>query len=349
MTPYISFIGFARNDDYTPDRAARHNKSLNFLIKQLRDYKIPSEIIVVEWNYPEDRPPLSKTILIETKTEFTTLRVIRVPQKFHQKYKGWQHKPFHVAAAINVGIRRAKGKFILPIASDVFLTDECLKFISSQNLDEEFFYRCDRYDVDSCVLETTGKERSNFFNFCEKNVLLHHEKLIQEPSFRIADLHINGCGDFYLVSKKALCAVRGNEEGKTVGSLDADGILIHALHGYGLREKILPDSCRVYKIFHNNSTVRVVQQIWKPWQKKLERILMRMRFSSFGINSFRIYLNYPKRSYSYASKAIFDSYEKNLVKRGRKWAKQKPPFYLNDENWGLGSENLEEVDVVPRS
>lgn len=55
-SPYISFIGFARNDDYISGRAEKHNASLNFLLQQLKDFKIPSEIILVEWNYPEDRP-----------------------------------------------------------------------------------------------------------------------------------------------------------------------------------------------------------------------------------------------------------------------------------------------------
>ena len=345
MQPYISFIGFARNDDYVPDRAKRHNQSLNFLVQQLKDHQIPSEVIIVEWNYQEDRLPLSEVINIETKTDWTTFRVIRVPQKFHQKYKGWQHKAFHVGAAANVGIRRANGKFVLPIASDVFLTDACFDFMSKQNLDDNAFYRCDRYDVDREVLEKVDDQREVFFGLCEKNIRVHHGRLIQEPSFKIADLHTNGCGDFYLASKKALYAVRGNEEGKAVGGLDIDSLLIHGLHGSGFKEVILPDACRVYKIFHNNSTVRALQQIWKPWQKYLEKFLWRCKFSVEVINLARMYFNYPKRSFSYGEMAVFDSFEKNFVKRARRFAKKIPPFYLNDENWGLGREKLEEVEI----
>ena len=80
-SPYISFIGFARNDDYIPDRAEKHNFSLNFLLQQLKDYEIPSEIILVEWNYPQDRPPLAETIRLTVETKWTTVRVVRVRRR----------------------------------------------------------------------------------------------------------------------------------------------------------------------------------------------------------------------------------------------------------------------------
>ena len=92
MTPYISFIGFARNDEYVADRAKRHNISLNFLAKQLAEYEIPSEIIIVEWNYPEEKLPLAETIEVLEESPWTNVRIIRVPASYHQKYRFWQQK-----------------------------------------------------------------------------------------------------------------------------------------------------------------------------------------------------------------------------------------------------------------
>ena len=344
--PYISFIGFARNDDYVPNRAERHNFSLNFLLQQLKDFQIPSEIILVEWNYPEDRPPLAETIKIEIETSWTTIRVIRVPAKYHQRYKHWQLKPFHVGAAANVGIRRAKGQFILPMASDVFLTDACLEKIAKQNLDVNSFYRCDRYDIDATALENFNGNRNDFFARCVANIKVHHTYIHQEPSFRIAELHTNGAGDFYLLSRHLLSQIRGSKEGGDVGSFDIDSLIPHALNGLGARQVLLSDEYRVYKLFHSKSTSRAVEQIWKGWQKNLERVVHGLTKSNKAVNDVRILFNFPKRRYSYAPQATFDSFEKNFVKPARKWAKKLSPFYLNDENWGLAGEELEETKVL---
>ncbi len=249
-TPYISFIGFARNDDYVPNRAERHNFSLNFLIQQLKDFQIPSEIILVEWNYSDDLPPLAETIKITVETSWTTLRIIRVPAKHHQRYKHWQLKPFHVGAAINVGVRRAKGQFVLPLASDVFFTDACLKKIASRDLDLNSFYRCDRYDIDANALENFTGNRDDFFSRCVANIKVHHTYIHQESSFQIADLHTNGSGDFYLLSHQLLSQIRGSKEGDDAGAFDIDSLILHALNGLGAKQVLLPDDCRVYKLFH---------------------------------------------------------------------------------------------------
>lgn len=345
-SPYISFIGFNRNDNYTANNKAVYNTSLNVLLQQLKEFKIPSEIVIVEWNYIENQVPLAETISLEIDTAYTKVRVIRVPSLHHKKYKYWQHKAFHVGAAINVGVRRAKGKFILPVASDVFLTDAVFKLISQANLQEDKFYRCDRYDVDPIVLNGMNKYRQKFFESCRTAIKCHHKYIVQEPTFRIAELHTNACGDFYLQSRELFESVRGCKEGKDVGSLDIDSLLIHALNGSGIQQVILPDECRVYKMFHEKSTSRAVNNIWLPWQKLLDRFL-RLSFyqNNMPLLNMRLLLNYPKRSYSYAPEAIFDSFLTNFVKPARRWAKKLPPFYLNNEEWGLANIDLEETTI----
>jgi glycosyltransferase involved in cell wall biosynthesis len=346
--PYISFIGFARNDNYVPDRTERHNFSLQFLIDQLEEKKIPSEIVIVEWNYSENNTPLSEAIRITSLTEWTTIRVIRVPPRFHQRYKFWHEKPFHVGAAVNVGIRRALGKFILPIASDIFLSDSCLDLISRQELDDNTFYRCDRYDVDSNAINnfklSKTKQKSEFFKLCEEHIKIHHQKINQSPSFSIADLHTNGCGDFCLISRKKIEMIRGFKEGKDAGGLDIDSLVIHALHGLGCEQRILPQDCKVYKISHNQSTASSVNSKMSSWQKHLESFLNKKTNPKMVVD-IRMLLNYPKRTFSYAPNATFDSFEKNFVKPARRWAQKTPPFHSNRANWGLKKENFEEKTI----
>jgi hypothetical protein len=122
---------------------------------------------------------------------------------------------------------------------------------------------------------------------------------------------------------------------------------MHAFYATGAEEKILPDACKVFKVSHGKITAKAITQTWKPWQRKLENLLMKLGCTTRTVNNLRILFNYPKRTYSYSSDATFDSFEKNFVKTARRWAKKQPPFYLNDENWGLKNEKLEEVILKP--
>lgn len=347
--PYLTCVNFSRNDDYIPDRAMRQNFSINFLLHQLKTFKIPSEIILVEWNYPTDRPPLESTLNLKVSTPWTTIRIIRVPPQFHRKYRYWKHKAFHVGAAVNVGIRRAKGRFILPMASDVFFSDACMKTIAEQNLDESSFYRCDRFDVSSELLSEQicmqPFERARFFEQCDENFIRHHKEQLQEPAYGIPPLHTNASGDFCLVARSHYLQARGFKEGKDVGALDIDSLLLHALEGMGLRQCILPSECKVYKFFHQKSTVQALQEKWKPWQKRLELRLLRASKTTECINQYRAFFNYPKRQFSYAPKMMLDSFERNFLKPARRWAQKIPPYYLNGPNWGLSKYQLEEKVV----
>ena len=49
--------------------------------------------------------------------------------------------------AKNVGIRRARGRFVLATNVDVLLSDELVSTLAEQSLSEHRLYRCDRYDV----------------------------------------------------------------------------------------------------------------------------------------------------------------------------------------------------------
>jgi hypothetical protein len=338
-SPYLSLIGFARNDQYIPNRIQVQNFCLKILVDQLEHFKIPSEILIVEWNYLPKEPPLSKVIEVKTEARYAHLKVIRVPPIHHEKYRYSQFKPFHVGAAINVGIRRAKGKFILPIASDVVFTEECLRWIGEKKLDENAFYRCNRHDVFPSIFENVKTDdRISFFKECESRIAKSHFPLSPEESVDVPNLHTNGCGDFCLAAKEKLMQVRGFKEGNDAGALDIDGLVIHSLNAIGIQEKILDDCCRVYKFFHKNSTSRALTFEWKQWQIWLEKITFRLG-CAFYVRSF---LNFPKRKFEYAKGALFDSRERNYLRQVVRWRKKIPPFYLNKEDWGLVSENLEE-------
>src|SRR5690606_35579077 len=182
----------------------------------------------------------------------------------HEKYRYFQFKPFRVGAAINVGIRRARGKFVLPIASDVVFTDECFRWIGEKKLDENAFYRCNRYDVSPSVFEgSKTDDRASFFKECKDHIVKSHLPISPEEAVDIPNLHTNACGDFCLASKEKFMKIRGFKEGADAGALDIDGLVIHSLNAIGVKQKILNDSFKVYKLFHQNSTAPAVSFKWK--------------------------------------------------------------------------------------
>jgi len=137
--------------------------------------------------------------------------------------------------------------------------------------------------------------------------------------------------------------IRGFKEGKDAGALDIDSLVVHALDGIGCRQQILSSECKVYKVFHDRSTTRAVRQndlcLWQKIFETAGNCIMR---NYKIVNSLRIFFNYPKRQFVYAPDATFDSFEKNFIQPAHRWKKKIPPYTLNNENWGLVNENLEE-------
>ncbi len=103
--------------------------------------------------------------------------------------------------------------------------------------------------------------------------------------------------------------------------------------GFARNDHYVPDRTQR----HNFSLNFLLQQL-KDFQiqRGVEPLLRRLGISTLCHSLF----NYPKRKFLYAKGGIFDSYEQNFIKTARRWAKNIPPFYLNDPEWGLVNENL---------
>jgi len=96
------------------------------------------------------------------------VRVVEVSNRVHQRYEHSDGLQLFQMIAKNVGIRRAKGRFVLATNLDVILSDELAAFLASR-LDPLCFYRVDRYDVNEHVpLDTSLDER---LKYCKENVI----------------------------------------------------------------------------------------------------------------------------------------------------------------------------------
>ncbi|HHT9147063.1 MAG TPA: hypothetical protein ACFYD4_15535, partial [Candidatus Wunengus sp. YC61] len=196
--PYLSVVICSRNDDHGGNMLRRMQVSISGLLEQLEKYCIESELILVDWNPPVGIPFLKEIIKWPTRLRYCTIRVIVVPPSIHQRYKYHDNIPMHAVVAINSGIRRARGQFILPGVIDLLYSDELMSFIASKSLKEDERYRVDRYDVNRKVVQYNTLEEQ--FNFCKQNIIRIRSHSYQDQQTFFPKLHEVTCGDFQLMS-----------------------------------------------------------------------------------------------------------------------------------------------------
>jgi hypothetical protein len=145
--PYLSIVVASRNDDHGGDPLVRTQIFVNNFARQCQRYKLPAELILIDWNPVQDRPGLAAVLRIPSETTYCRTRVISVPAVVHRRLKYADRMPFFQMIAKNVGIRRARGRFILTTNIDILFSDELMQFIARRKLDPEKVYRVDRYDI----------------------------------------------------------------------------------------------------------------------------------------------------------------------------------------------------------
>ena len=145
--PYLSVVVTTRNDDHGGHLLRRTQTFVNALVAQLKRFELPAELIVVEWNPPGDRPPLRDALRWPSLPSHASVRLIQVPPAVHSSYRNAQTLPLYQMIAKNVGIRRAKGQFVLATNIDILFSDELMAFLAQRSLSVGSMYRIDRHDA----------------------------------------------------------------------------------------------------------------------------------------------------------------------------------------------------------
>ncbi len=166
--PYISVVVAARNDNHGGNMLRRMQAFLNAWFWQASRYDLPSEIIVVEWNPPADRPKLMECLDLPANPGPCELRFVEVPREVHRKSPNPDAIPLHQMLAKNAGIRRARGKFVLATNIDIVFSAELMRFLAERRLEEHAIYRIDRHDVSSEIPEKATLDE--LLDFCHQNM-----------------------------------------------------------------------------------------------------------------------------------------------------------------------------------
>jgi hypothetical protein len=179
-SPYLSVVVTARNDDHGGNLLGRMQAFVNGWMEQCRRHRLPSELIIVEWNPLPDRPPLADVLVWPDAGGFCDVRIIEVPPEIHQSFRNWQAMPLYQMIGKNVGIRRARGEFVLATNIDILFSDELMRFFAERRLEPGKMYRVNRWDVMADVPVNASVEEQ--LAYCQSHLIRLNAR---EGTFRL--------------------------------------------------------------------------------------------------------------------------------------------------------------------
>lgn len=310
--PYLSVTTCTRNDGHGGDGLRRAELSLGWTIRRLEAHAIPSEVIVVDWNPPAGMAPVREVLALPSDRRHVTIRHVEVPPAVHAALvEGTVRADSGMMAAIglNVGLRRGRGRFLLPAATDIIYPDALVRRLARRDLEPGCFYRSERADVARAALEIAPDALPDW---CRGNVLRRWPRHLVRGAWPdgLPMLFSNACGDFTLMAREHFHRLGGYREDDPT-HMHCDALLIYAAYGAGLAETVFPE--QIYHIDHDGG-----------WEARLT--------SNPEIYDTGVPFN---DAHAYYNGLMAD------LGTGRR------PYDFNDSGWGLGDIDLPEWRSPP--
>jgi hypothetical protein len=266
----LSVVITARNDDYGGNLINRINTSLKVLSAWAEQLQRHIEMIIVDYN-----PVVGKKLLADelnnVNNTYFEARFIIVPVSG----QGHEKTPLREYLAKNIGIRRARGEYILATNPDIIFSRDMIDFITSK-LEPGCYYRADRFDLKLSKFPE-NLNINKILTLCRKNAYLrlgqyknaaltfkyqaiemikylksiirHPKRLLPPKNKEVASpIHTNASGDFLLMHRDLWEKLKGYDE-STIGATCTDGYLLHCAYCFDMPQQIIPFP--IYHIYHN--------------------------------------------------------------------------------------------------
>lgn len=339
----LSIVVASRNDTHGGNILRRMRLFIDGLLEQTRRHRLHAELIVVEWNPPVDRPPLHDVLSKPGADDCLTVRYITVPSSIHRRYRCASGMPLFQMIAKNVGIRRARGEFVLCTNVDLLFSEPLMRLLAGIRLRGDTYYRANRCDVPDGV--DPAWDLASQLAWCEGHVI---RRLGRDPRYRHVNLELVGmhkknnakkwlfnklalamrlvwtreqrmfyqldsvaCGDFTLMSRTAWMAIQGYVE-LDLYSLHVDSLSLIAATSAGYAQHVFPPDACTYHIDHPAG--------WEALSP---------------IEKIRFLEQRPALDYSLLHDVGLDVF------------RTRQPLGLNPDNWGFADEAFEEHTFTP--
>lgn len=237
--PLISLVVTGRNDSYGV--RGRLLDTLRFNHRELSGRGIPYEYVLTEWA-PDPQHPLLADLIAETLPDTDGLVTSYVVDpEYHAALTMNPRIPYMDYLAKNVGIRRARGRFILGSNVDIYLGRRVLEMLESRAFAPRTVYRAVRCDLK----QGFSHERPTW------DVLEDPSHLEAPPRPLKKPLLLGGSGDFVLLDRETFHELRGYNEVYRLARVGVDANFLVKAYSTGL--EFVDVGGPVYHINHAGS------------------------------------------------------------------------------------------------
>ena len=168
---HLSVVATSRNDNHGGSLTRRMQHFVDGFVAQCVRHNLSAELILVEWNPPADRPPLSEALRWPEHTGPCEIRIVTVPREMHAQLAHSEKLPLFQMIAKNVGIRRARGRYVLATNIDILFPDACVVYMRDR-LRSGRLYRTVRYDVPAELPQDVPL--GDLLSFCWREIFRQH-------------------------------------------------------------------------------------------------------------------------------------------------------------------------------
>jgi hypothetical protein len=223
--PYLSIILTGRNDAYLNnfnDRVSTFFKYLDRIYEA--NPTVDFEIVFVDYASPSPSSLLKDVIQIPASIQ-PHIRWVIVPQDFALEYRASHpgSSDFHEYAAKNIGVRRAKGQYVLTMNPDSLLSYRFFEVCAERSLNPNILYLAARYSIIPRLLNSLSLDEIVQLSEEPWSQRLHKlEDFVDEGRnvmiFRVRRPSLNtilfraGTGDFIMLSRDLYRAIQGFHE-----------------------------------------------------------------------------------------------------------------------------------------
>ncbi|CAO3667234.1 unnamed protein product [Umbelopsis vinacea] len=232
---YLSIVLVTRSDDYATDQRHRLQNMIDSTYILAMRTRMKIELLIIEWNPVIGRQRI-KDIFRFRRSEYLEYRIISVPKKIHDTRLNVGNIPLHDYEGKNVGIRFARGEFVLCTNQDNIWSWNMHNAVASQAFRANMFYTQyqDRHDNHADKLPKTLVRLPSFptdekiFNACPINAFGYGQFQLPKPEpidldnfFRIGQ----HAGDFILAHRDTWRIPRGFREAGGTAWLDMEFLM----------------------------------------------------------------------------------------------------------------------------
>ncbi len=284
------------------------------LLWTIRETALRAELIIVEWNPPIERSNLREAVSWESfGSEAVPVRIIQVSPTIHATISNPGKFLLFEYLGKNVGIRRARGDYILATNPDVLLNLELMRHLARRKLKRNCFYRTSRFDV---TMPEAGLPMPELLQYCKQNIIringyfesyegecrgfsIRRKWHEMEICLRYFISHFpyfppftNAAGDFMLMHRNSWDSIRGYAEFETTGTRHhLDGLAVLQARYSGLRQVILRSPLRLYHQDHGRpESVKLYSEVARNLESELiqKRQVCSINTEDWGLGSLEL-------------------------------------------------------------